>query len=83
MSTVELPPEFAHGGFWYVVPATVGTVVPLSTFPAGFDAWYGLVDGAHYAAVRSPRLVIGVDTVNVPVDRVLAGHAARPYSGTG
>ena len=74
MAKVELPPEAADGGFWYVV-----TVIPdlaeggrTVDVPGGWCAWYGEGDLEGYAAVRTRDLVIGASTSEATIGAVLA-----------
>lgn len=85
MSTLESPPETADGGYWYAVQAIQdsddGSIYPGEITGRGWCAWYGIINGVLYAAVRTPEPVIGVTTAAVTVEQVLeaAGHIEKPY----
>lgn len=69
------PPEIADGGYWYPVSAVVvgqGTTV-LDFNTTGWCAWYGLINGKMYAAVRTPQPASDIATEpNVSLSQILA-----------
>lgn len=82
---IEQPPEIADGGYWYVVKAEsnaeTGAIEPGSVPGVGWCAWYAEINGVVYAAVRTPKPVTGLNTVDVSVADVLAqsGYSVKPF----
>lgn len=86
---IEQVPEFADGGYWYVVPATpMPETEPGWTFE-GFTAgcaWYADIDGTMMVAVRTPDPVAGIapaspDTVSEVLQA--AGESGKPFGRIG
>jgi len=86
-------PEFADGGYWYVMPAEPETVdAPGWTFPTipGACAWYAQVveedeTTRTVVVIRSPSFVAVVppassDTVNTVLG--LSGYTLKPFART-
>ena len=85
---IEQCPEMADRGYWYVVKAVIdenGSRTPSHIPGIGWCAWYATIDGVDYVAVRTPEPVVGVETVDMPVQTVLdaAGYVGKPYGRIG
>ena len=85
---IEQCPESADYGYWYVVLAVIdedGGRTPSHIPGIGWCAWYGTIGGVDYVAVRTPEPIVGVATVDIPVQAVLdaAGYTGKPYGRIG
>ena len=91
MPNIEMPPESADGGYWYVV-ARIGTGTGLDEYrpdlPAHVNNWTANDvehDGEVLFLVRTPDPVVGVEQVDVRPDVLveLLGHASKPRGRVG
>lgn len=83
---IEQVPEFADGGYWYVVPAHAelgdppGWNTGLLTTP--LSAWFGEIGGVMYAAIKVLEPISGIESAAPDtVDAVLtaSGSPYKPY----
>lgn len=79
----------ADGGYWYlvnVVTDSEGNASPDVPANTSFCAWYGIVGGVRYAAVRCIAAVSMPDVVTVVDFRqflAAAGYIGEPYGRIG
>jgi hypothetical protein len=86
MSTLDAVPDLADGGYWYVTPTVIDAdqgKSPGIVAGVGWCAWYGVVGGVEYAAVRCPQAVTGFASTSITTSEVLASAAAKPYGRVG
>lgn len=83
-------PEFADGGYWYVIPAVevTGDEAPGWTFGGFRDVvgFYAEVDGQQIAVLRSPRAMTGLTKATAAtINAVLssAGYSSKPHARSG
>ena len=80
---IEQVPEFADGGYWYVVPERAEGEGRSPDFDHSYCAWY---DDQGYVTVRTTQAVAGVkpaDPATVQAILNAAGYDAKPYGRIG